>query len=109
MTPEEKQKLLEQLEALKIFPNNKLVKELRKQILTKLEKIERAEKIVIPEVREDTNLSRSSKLRKYHRYLRLIRDNFPNLNYSQIRKQFSQRKESKEVSISDVIWQNPSP
>ena len=32
MTPEDKKKLLDQLNALKKFPNNKLVKQLRKQI-----------------------------------------------------------------------------
>jgi hypothetical protein len=108
---QDKQKLLEQLEALKQFPKNKLVKELQKQIKSKLEKIEQKEKIVeVKEETEDkTNLSRSSKLKKYHRYLRLIRDNFPDLSYSQIRKQFSQRKQGNDVSIPDVVWQNPSP
>ena len=108
MTPEDKKKLLDQLEALKIFPNNKLVKELRKQILAKLEKSELKIPFVPPQ-KETANLSRSSKLKKYHRYLRLIRDNFPNLNYNTVRKQFSQRKQGKEVSIPDPVWQNPSP
>ena len=107
MTPEEKKKLLDQLDALKLFPNNKLVKELRRQILVKLERTEKKIPFVFP--KDTADLSRSSKLKKYHRYLRMIRDSFPNLNYKTIRKQFSQRKQGKEVSIPDVVWQNPSP
>jgi len=109
MTPEQKQKLLEQLEALKIFPNNSLVRELRKEITHKLK---RAEKQKIPiqlPKKEIPNTTRSSKLKKYHRYLRMIRDNFPNLKYSDIRKQFSIRKKQGQSDIPDVVWQNPSP
>lgn len=105
MNQKEKEKLLEQLEALKIFPKNKLVKELRNQILAKLERSKEKIPIIMP--RE--NVTRSSKLKKYHRYLRMIRDNFPNLKYSEIRKQFSRRKKEGESDIPDVIWQNPSP
>jgi len=105
MNQKEKEKLFEQLEALKIFPKNKLVKELRKQILTKLEKSKEKIPIIMPK----ENLTRSSKLKKYHRYLRMIRDNFPNLKYSDIRKQFSKRRKGQESDIPDVIWQNPSP
>ena len=98
MTSEEKKKLVEQLDALKIFPKNKLVRELQKQIKSKLEKLERKEKVVVQkeDKRLKAKLSRSSKLRKYHRYLRLIRDNFPNLSYSHIRSQFSKRKEGQD-------------
>ena len=108
MTEEEKRKLLEQLEALKIFPNNKLVKELRKQILAKLGRVEKKIPFVLPPKR-DVNISRAGKLKKYHRYMRLIRDNFPDLSYNKIRKQFSLRKKGNQVSIPDVVWQNPSP
>ena len=41
---ETKSKLLEQLEALKIFPNNKHVKELRKEIKSKLKEIQTPKK-----------------------------------------------------------------
>jgi hypothetical protein len=107
MTPEEKKKLLDQLEALKIFPNNKLVKELRKQILKKLQRTEQKLPLIIS--KDIANIKRSKSGKKHHRYIRLVRDNFPNLKYSEIRKQFSKRKQGKEVSIPDVIWQNPSP
>lgn len=103
----DKQRLLEQLSALKLFPNNKLVKQLRKQIILQLKKLDKKEKIPIKPDKKPNQ--RASKLRKYHRYLRMIRDNFPDLTYSQIRTQFSKRKQGSEVSIPDAIWQNPSP
>ncbi len=107
---DKKEKLLEQLEALKIFPKTKLVKDLQKQIRIKLEKLERKEKSTpIKQKVKNINQSRSTKLRKYHRYIRLIRDNYPELSYSQIRIQFARRKKGQDVSISDPIWRNPSP
>lgn len=105
MNPKEsKEKFLEQLEALKLFPNNKHVKELRKQIKLKLEKLE----IKKPKEKIQKQ-TKAGKLRRYHNYIRQIRNNFPNLTYSQIRSQLSQRRKGKSVSIPDVIWQNPSP
>lgn len=99
-----KNKLLEQLNALKLFPNNKHVKELRKQIIKKLQRLKPKEKL-----KKDSNRSRAGKLRRYHNYIRQIRNNFPDLSYNQIRSQLSKRKQGKDVSIPDVIWQNPSP
>jgi len=107
MTPDKK-KLLEQLDALKLFPNNKLVKQLRKQIRQKLDRLEISKEIK-KEISSDANVSRSSKLKKYHRYLRMIRDNFPNLKYSDIRKQFSEKRKGVDSLIPDAVWQNPSP
>jgi len=101
-----KDKLLKQLDALKIFPNTKLVKELKNQIKNKLKKLE----TVIPEKpKSDPNISRSNKLKRYHNYIRQIRNNFPDLKYNQIRTQFSKRKQGTNVSIPDAVWQNPSP
>ena len=105
MTKHNKEKLLEQLQALKLFPNNKQVKELRKQIKSKLVKIEKPKDIK----KKSVNQTRSGKLRRYHNYIRQIRNNFPNLSYSQIRSDLTQRRKGKSVSIPDVIWQNPSP
>lgn len=105
---ENKKTLREQLNALKIFPNNTLVKKLRKQIKDKLIKFEQKEKKK-EDITAKANQSRSQKLKKYHRYIKLIRNNFPNLQHSQIRKQFSQRRQGKDVSIPDAVWQNPSP
>ncbi|AJW71055.1 hypothetical protein [Nitrosopumilus adriaticus] len=102
----DKQKLLQQLEALKLFPNNKHVKELRKQIKSKLKKLDIPQK---EKKKQNKNKSRAGKLRRYHNYIRQIRNNFPNLSYKQIRSELSQRRKGKSVSIPDVIWQNPSP
>ncbi len=106
MSKNDKDKLLKQLDALKIFPVNKLVRELKNQIKTKLKKLE----TVIPEKpKKDPNISRSNKLKRYHNYIRQIRNNFPDLKYNQIRKQFAKRKKGSDVSIPDAVWQNPSP
>ena len=103
----DKKKLLEQLDALKVFPNNKLVKQLRKQIQDKLSSLEVSK--VKTEIPVNANLSRSKGLKQYHRYMRLIRNNFPNLKYSEIRKQFALRKQGQGSDIPDAVWQNPSP
>jgi len=104
---ETKEKLLEQLEALKIFPKNKLIIQLRKQIRNKLNRIEKKQQK--PKEKKDPNKARSGKLKRYHNYIRQIRNNFPNLSYNQIRSQLKKRKKGQDVSIPDVIWQNPSP
>jgi hypothetical protein len=105
MATDKRNKLLEQLDALKIFPNNKLVRQLRNQLKTKLKRLET---IPVP-VTKDPNISRSDKLKRYHNYLRQIRNNFPEYSYNQIRQQFARRKNQQDVSIPDAVWQNPSP
>ena len=105
MAKETKEKLLEHLDALKNFPNNKLVKQLRQQIKTKIERFE----VTPVTVSKNTNLLRSSKLKRYHKYIRLIRDNFPDLTHAEIRQQFARRRNQEDVSIPDAVWQNPSP
>jgi len=102
-----KQDLLDQLQALKIFPKTKLVKELRNQIKKKLDRIERKPKPIIKQ--RQANQSRSIKLKRYHRYIKLIRNNFPQFSHRDIRKQFSKRRQGTDVSIPDAVWQNPSP
>ncbi len=106
----DKDKLLKQLQALKLFPNNKEVKALRKRISVQLERLERK---LIPETKQDlkavANVKRSGKLRRYHNYIRQIRNNFPNFSYSEIRKQLTKRKQGLESDVPDAVWQNPSP
>lgn len=105
-------KLQEQLDALKIFPKSKLVRELQKQIQDKIILLQKTiipPKIILKNKQKLANKSRSRKLKRYHRYIRLIRDNFPDLTISKIRAQFSKRKKGTEVSIPDAVWQNPSP
>lgn len=105
MTRESKEKLLEHLDALKDFPNNKLVRALKEQIQTKIERLE----VTPVPISKNVNLSRSSKLKRYHKYIRLIRDNFPDLTHAEIRRQFVRRRNQEDVSIPDAVWQNPSP
>ncbi len=103
-------KLQEQLDALKIFPKTKLVRQLQKQILDKIKSTQKTKSPKKPtDSKRLANESRSRKLKRYHRYVRLIRDNFPDLTIAEIRKQFSKRRKGTEVSIPDAVWQNPSP
>ena len=102
---DKREKLLEQIDALKIFPNNMLVRQLKKQIKKKLERLD----LTKPNVIKDVNKTRSGKLKRYHNYIRQIRNNFPNLTYNQIRQQFAKRRRQEDVSIPDAVWQNPSP
>ena len=104
-----KNKLLEQLKALKLFPNNNEVRILRKRIKKQFEKIRTKEATPVPITVVPANVRRSKSLKKHFRYLRLIRNNFPNLKFGDIRKQFSNRRKGLESDISDAIWQNPSP
>jgi len=105
-------KLREQLESLKNLPNIKEVILLRKRLQSEFDKLTK-QKVVetkpVQDLKTLANIKRSGKLRRYHNYIRQIRNSFPNLTYSQIRKQFSQRKQGFESDIPDVVWQNPSP
>ena len=87
----------------------KEVRELRKRLQKEQQRIEPKPTRITKEITISANEKRSSKMKKYHRYIRLIRDNFPNLSYKEIQKQFSQRRQGSEVNISDAVWQNPSP
>jgi len=102
-------KLKEQLENLKQLPNIKEVVALRKRLQKEQKRITKpvTPKITIPKV--DANVKRSTKLQRYWRYVKLIRDNFPNLKTNKIRSQLKQRQQGQEVEIPDAVWQNPSP
>ena len=103
----DKDKLNEQIRALGELPQIKEVRLLRDRLQRELERLQKQEPEIEATISEPN--TRSSKLKKYHRYLRMIRDNFPNLKYSQIRKQFAERRKGQETDIPDAIWQNPSP
>jgi len=104
-------KLKEHLENLKLLPNIKEVVALRKRLKKELEKaIPKIKKEVVapaPAVVRGEKIS--SGLKKHFRYLRLIRDNFPDLTFGQLRKEFSRRRKGLETDIPDAVWQNPSP
>jgi len=103
-------KLREQLENLKLLPNIKEVVALRKRLAKELEKsIPKIKKVVAPAPAVARGEKISSGLKKHFRYLRLIRDNFPDLTFGQLRKEFSRRRKGLETEIPDAVWQNPSP
>jgi hypothetical protein len=104
------QKLKQRLDALKLFPNNKEVKILRERIKKQLSKLGKKQiKNNKSKTKQQSNQSRSGKLRRYHNYIRQIRNSYPNLSYNEIRSQLTKRRQGKDSKIPDVIWQNPSP
>ncbi len=113
--PNDKQKITELIKSLVNFPNTQTVRKLRRELQAQLDKITgREQKLVEREqAREqkviESRVSRSNKLKKYHNYMRSIHDNRPEFPYSQIRRMYKDRKQGKDVSIPDVVWQNPSP
>ena len=103
-------KLREQLENLKLLPNIKEVVALRKRLAKELGKsIPKIKKVVEPIPTATRGAKISSGLKKHFQYLRLIRDNFPDLTFGQLRKEFSRRRKGLETDIPDAVWQNPSP
>ena len=107
------------------YPQSKAVRQVRKELKEKLDKIitretKAAKKIVSRTQRAlQANVSRASKMRKEHHYMRLVyelalendirkADGTP-LTYLDVRRQVSRRRKGKGVSIPDIIWNNPSP
>ena len=114
---EQRKKLLQQLQALKSFPNTKAVRKLREELNRKIAAIDakaaRGKQTKLPfskaAKQKAANEARAAKLRKYHNYLQQIRNNYPNLTYADLRKQFRERKQGKQTKVPDVVWRNPSP
>jgi len=99
--------ILKQLKGLRI----KEAVNLRKRLQKELDKSKPVKKKTIPKetIKINANQNRSAKQKRYWRYVKLIRDNFPDLKTSEIRKQLKERRQGNKVNISDAIWQNPSP
>jgi hypothetical protein len=112
-----RKKILKQLEALKGFPNTNSVRNLRQELKEKLRRIDarvkrgKQAKLPIPKkaMKRMADTARAAKLRKYHNYIRQIRDNYPGLTYADIRRQYNERKKGRPSKIPDPIWRNPSP
>jgi len=98
--------ILDQLSGLRIKEARSLKKRLEKEREKLIPQIE----IKIPkeQIKVGANQKRSSKLSRYWRYVKLIRDNFPNLKTSEIRNQLKIRQQGQKTKIPDAIWQNPS-
>ena len=101
--------ILEQLKGLRIKEAINLRKRLQIEKIKLIPKIKEAvESVSASAIKQIANQKRSSKLTKYWRYIKLIRDNFPDLKTNQIRTQLKQRSQGLKSNIPDAIWQNPS-
>jgi len=95
--------LLKSLKGLRIKEAVSLRKRLEKEKVKLVPEVVKVERI------QSANVKRSSKLQRYWRYVKLIRDNFPDNTVKEIRKQLTVRQQGQETNIPDAIWQNPSP
>lgn len=105
----DKDKLSEILNALAGLPKIKEVKDLQKRLQLEIRKSKPKKRISKENRKILANNKRSSKQKRYWRYIKLIRDNFPNLTTNEIRSQLKRRRQGEQVKIQDAIWQNPSP
>ena len=95
--------LLKSLKGLRIKEAVSLRKRLEKEKVKLVPEVVKVERI------QSANVKRSSKLQRYWRYVKLIRDNFPDNTVKEIRKQLTVRQQGQETDIPDAVWQNPSP
>lgn len=103
-------KITEQLESLKNLPNLKEVVALRKRLQRELATARAEEKIKVTEFPKITRAQKISRtLKKRFRYLRLIRNQFPDIPIRELNKQLTRRQKGLDTDIPDVAWQNPSP
>ncbi len=102
-------KLDQLLRTLKGLPRLREVNALKKRLQQEKIKLEKPFKPIITKPKVNANRNRSIKLQRYWRYVKLIRDNFPNQTVQEIRTQLTQRKHGTKTEIPDAIWQNPSP
>ena len=105
-----KEKIIEQLESLKKFSKIKEVKALRQRLEKELARFTEQEEPIIKEVSKSNRGQKIAKALKQHfRYLRMIRNSFPDLTWNQLRKEYSKKKKGLESDVPDFVWQNPSP
>jgi hypothetical protein len=101
--------ILESLKGLRIKEAVSLKNRLYKEKEKLVPKVELQEiKITKEDTQISANQKRSSKLSRYWRYVKLIRDNFPHLKTNYIRTQLKQRQRGQKTKIPDAVWQNPS-
>ena len=102
-------KLDQLLRTLQGLPRLREVNALKKRLEKEKIKLEKPIKPIITKPKVNANRNRSIKLQRYWRYVKLIRDNFPNLSVIEIRKQLTLKTQGQETKIPDAVWQNPSP
>lgn len=99
--------ILEQLKGLKIPEAISLRKRLNKEKQSIQVKESNIEIIEFPKLTRNQKISKT--LKKRFRYLRLIRNQFPEMSWLELRREFSRREKGLDSKIPDVVWQNPSP
>ncbi len=102
-------KLDQLLRTLKGLPRLREIQALKKRLQQEKKKLQKQIKPIITKPKVIANRNRSVKLSRYWRYVKLIRDNFPNLSVKEIRQQLTQRQQGSQTQIPDAVWQNPSP
>ena len=80
------------------------LKAIKKITTKKIKKDEKKEKIAV-----EANVTRASKGRKYHNYIKLLQERFPQFTYNEVRTMFKDRKAGKEVSVPDDFFDAQSP
>ena len=104
------EKIAELEKLLKDLPQVKEIRNLRKRINAEKKKITSIPKMKKITVKIDVNTRRTAKMKKYHRYIRMIKDvYFPKMKYRDIQRQLKIRKSGNMSDIPDAVWQNPSP
>jgi len=105
----DKDKLAELLRTLGDLPKIKEVTALQKRLQKELKTKPKKPRLSKETIKIIGNEKRSVKQKRYWRYVKLIRDNFPDLPTNEIRAQLKERRQGNKVQIQDAIWQNPSP
>ena len=104
------EKLIDLEKILKELPKIKEIRELAKRISHEKKKIKKPKRIVKKKIKSDSKLKISKGLKKYHRYVRRIKDlYFPHMKYNDIQKELKNKKAGKGSSIPDVVGENISP
>jgi hypothetical protein len=100
--------ILDQLKGLKIKEAVSLRKRLVKEKQTlEVKEESKIEVTKFPKITRAQKISRT--LKKRFRYLRLIRDQFPEMSIRELNKQLTRRQKGLDTDVPDVAWQNPSP
>ncbi|MDE1769023.1 MAG: hypothetical protein KGI28_00535 [Thaumarchaeota archaeon] len=105
-------KLDEILGQLKKLPKIKEAINLRKRLEKEKEKlVPQVKEITVPTIDKKiiANQKRSSKQKRNWHYAKLIRNYFPEKPILEIRREIAKRKRGEGSSISDAVYQNPSP
>ena len=101
---------------LKQFPDTATVRRLRRELSAQgkaaeliIRKKAKKESQKIKSL-EQSQLNRSSKMKRYYRYLKSIQKNyFPDIPLKQLRTMYKRKKQGLDVDVSDIVFTDPSP